>query len=70
MQNALQHRPTMTRRLTSKEAAKIGAKGGKTCGKSKARDPEKMRAAALKRWNTPISKLAAIINKRDKDKIL
>lgn len=44
----------MTRNLTPKEAAKIGAKGGKKCGKTKARDPEKMRAAALKRWSGPI----------------
>ncbi len=28
----------------------LGAKGGKTKGASKARDPAKMRAAALKRW--------------------
>ena len=31
-------------------AAAIGAKGGKTKGATKARDPEKMRAAALARW--------------------
>lgn len=30
--------------------AKLGSKGGATTGKTKARDPEKMRAAALKRW--------------------
>ncbi len=40
----------MTRRLTKSQWAKLGAKGGKTKGKCKARDPEKMRAAALKRW--------------------
>jgi general stress protein YciG len=31
-------------------AALMGAKGGKASGASKARDPEKMRAAALLRW--------------------
>lgn len=30
--------------------AKLGKKGGETKGKTKARDPEKMRAAAKKRW--------------------
>lgn len=41
----------MTRKLTHKEAVAIGSKGGKSGkGKAKARDPEKMRKAALKRW--------------------
>jgi hypothetical protein len=31
-------------------AALLGAKGGSTKGASKARDPEKMRAAARARW--------------------
>lgn len=31
-------------------AATLGAKGGAASGDRKARDPEKMRAAALKRW--------------------
>jgi hypothetical protein len=31
-------------------AAMLGSAGGKTKGATKARDPEKMRAAALKRW--------------------
>lgn len=30
--------------------AQLGKKGGETTGKTKARDPEKMRAAAKKRW--------------------
>lgn len=30
--------------------AKLGQKGGLTTGDTKRRDPEKMRAAALKRW--------------------
>lgn len=41
----------MTRKLTHKEAVRLGTKGGKSgTGKAKARDPEKMRQAALKRW--------------------
>lgn len=33
--------------------AKIGRKGGQVKGPSKARDSEKMRAAAKKRWEKP-----------------
>jgi hypothetical protein len=44
--------PIADKRILS-EAAKIrGSKGGKTTGKTKARDSKKMRAAALKRWST------------------
>lgn len=37
--------------LISQYMAKIGSKGGQTKGPSKARDPEKMRAASRKYWD-------------------
>ena len=41
----------MTAKITSITAPLLGAKGGKAgTGKAKARDPEKMRKAAFKRW--------------------
>lgn len=41
----------MTAKITSITAPLLGSKGGKAgTGKAKARDPEKMRKAALKRW--------------------
>lgn len=41
----------------SKYLSEIGRKGGKAgTGKAKARDPEKMRAASLKRWSKKKSK--------------
>ncbi len=37
-------------KAVSEYMAKLGKKGGETKGKTKARDPEKMRAAAKARW--------------------
>lgn len=39
-----------TKQISAYMAA-IGRKGGSATGKSKARDPAKMKAAALKRWS-------------------
>lgn len=36
--------------LISKAMAILGAKGGAATGSTKARDPKKMRAAAMVRW--------------------
>lgn len=38
------------KQVISRYMAKLGKKGGEKTGPSKARDPEKMRAAAKKRW--------------------
>ena len=38
-----------SQKLSKREAGKLGGKAGK--GKSKARDPQKMREAAMKRWH-------------------
>lgn len=47
--------------LISKAMALLGAKGGKAgTGKAKARDPEKMRAAALVRWKKHNSRIKAL----------
>lgn len=43
--------PKCNAKISDKLIAKhLAAKGGKTCGPTKARDPEKMRAAVNKRW--------------------
>lgn len=36
--------------MKNQAAVELGRLGGKTTGPTKARDPAKMRAAALKRW--------------------
>lgn len=41
---------TSAKKIISRYMAKLGKKGGLKTGPTKARDPEKMSAAAKKRW--------------------
>lgn len=42
---------TSAKKIISRYMAKLGKKGGLKTGPTKARDPEKMSAAAKKRWS-------------------
>lgn len=42
---------TSAKKIISRYMAKLGRKGGKTTGPTKARDSEKMSQAAKKRWD-------------------
>lgn len=42
---------TSRKTVISRYMAKLGSKGGRKTGPSKARDPEKMRQASKKRWD-------------------
>lgn len=42
---------TSAKKIISRYMAKLGRKGGKTTGPTKARDPEQMSQAAKKRWS-------------------
>jgi general stress protein YciG len=42
--------PPSKKQVISQYMSSLGKKGGRTKGPSKARDPEKMRQAALKGW--------------------